>query len=142
MLADHFLFLLPQAGEHPFECEFCGCCYRDENSLRNHRQIHTGEKPFTCNGCGKRFSLKHQLETHYRVHTGTATSFSICCNLSRCSYPLLCSLELFSPSLIGFARYPLLSGFLSVCARACVRACVCVCLQREAPQHKPANRFR
>uniref|UniRef100_A0A8C4QNR4 Uncharacterized protein n=2 Tax=Eptatretus burgeri TaxID=7764 RepID=A0A8C4QNR4_EPTBU len=77
------------AGEHPFECEFCGCCYRDENSLRNHRQIHTGEKPFTCNGCGKRFSLKHQLETHYRVHTGTATSFSICCNLSRCSYPLL-----------------------------------------------------
>jgi len=58
------------AGDHPFECEFCGSCFRDDGMLRGHKRIHTGEKPYECNGCGKRFSLKHQLETHYRVHTG------------------------------------------------------------------------
>ncbi|KAK2828375.1 hypothetical protein Q5P01_019409 [Channa striata] len=58
------------AGDHPFECEFCGSCFRDENTLKGHKRIHTGEKPYECNGCGKKFSLKHQLETHYRVHTG------------------------------------------------------------------------
>lgn len=57
-------------GDHPFECEFCGSCFRDDGTLRGHKRIHTGEKPYECNGCGKRFSLKHQLETHYRVHTG------------------------------------------------------------------------
>lgn len=58
-------------GDHPYECEFCGSCFRDESTLKNHKRIHTGEKPYECNGCGKKFSLKHQLETHYRVHTGT-----------------------------------------------------------------------
>ena len=58
------------SGDHPFECEFCGSCFRDDGTLRGHKRIHTGEKPYECNGCGKRFSLKHQLETHYRVHTG------------------------------------------------------------------------
>uniref|UniRef100_A0A8C9YPY8 Zinc finger and BTB domain containing 16a n=1 Tax=Sander lucioperca TaxID=283035 RepID=A0A8C9YPY8_SANLU len=57
------------AGDHPFECEFCGSCFRDESTLKGHKRIHTGEKPYECNGCGKKFSLKHQLETHYRVHT-------------------------------------------------------------------------
>jgi len=61
------------AGDHPFECEFCGSCFRDESTLKGHKRIHTGEKPYECNGCGKKFSLKHQLETHYRVHTGAAT---------------------------------------------------------------------
>ena len=59
------------AGDHPYECEFCGSCFRDESTLKGHKRIHTGEKPYECNGCGKKFSLKHQLETHYRVHTGT-----------------------------------------------------------------------
>ncbi|NWU66687.1 ZB16A protein, partial [Pterocles burchelli] len=58
-------------GDHPYECEFCGSCFRDESTLKGHKRIHTGEKPYECNGCGKKFSLKHQLETHYRVHTGT-----------------------------------------------------------------------
>jgi uncharacterized Zn-finger protein len=58
-------------GDHPYECEFCGSCFRDESTLKSHKRIHTGEKPYECNGCGKKFSLKHQLETHYRVHTGT-----------------------------------------------------------------------
>ncbi|MEJ1275210.1 hypothetical protein NN561_006106 [Cricetulus griseus] len=60
----------PKDGDHPYECEFCGSCFRDESTLKNHKRIHTGEKPYECNGCGKKFSLKHQLETHYRVHTG------------------------------------------------------------------------
>lgn len=60
------------AGDHPYECEFCGSCFRDESTLKGHKRIHTGEKPYECNGCGKKFSLKHQLETHYRVHTGTS----------------------------------------------------------------------
>lgn len=64
------------AGDHPFECEFCGSCFRDESTLKGHKRIHTGEKPYECNGCGKKFSLKHQLETHYRVHTGTVTKIS------------------------------------------------------------------
>lgn len=59
------------AGDHPYECEFCGSCFQDESTLKGHKRIHTGEKPYECNGCGKKFSLKHQLETHYRVHTGT-----------------------------------------------------------------------
>lgn len=63
---------LVPAGDHPYECEFCGSCFRDESTLKSHKRIHTGEKPYECNGCGKKFSLKHQLETHYRVHTGTA----------------------------------------------------------------------
>lgn len=62
------------AGDHPFECEYCGSCFRDDGTLRGHKRIHTGEKPYECNGCGKRFSLKHQLETHYRVHTGGTSS--------------------------------------------------------------------
>ncbi|TRZ03280.1 hypothetical protein DNTS_006713 [Danionella cerebrum] len=62
--------LVYPAGDHPFECEFCGSCFRDESTLKGHKRIHTGEKPYECNGCGKKFSLKHQLETHYRVHTG------------------------------------------------------------------------
>lgn len=61
------------AGDHPFECEFCGSCFRDDGTLRGHKRIHTGEKPYECNSCGKRFSLKHQLETHYRVHTGESS---------------------------------------------------------------------
>lgn len=64
-------FIHLSAGDHPYECEFCGSCFRDENTLKGHKRIHTGEKPYECNGCGKKFSLKHQLETHYRVHTGT-----------------------------------------------------------------------
>lgn len=62
---------LVPTGDHPYECEFCGSCFRDESTLKSHKRIHTGEKPYECNGCGKKFSLKHQLETHYRVHTGT-----------------------------------------------------------------------
>lgn len=61
------------SGDHPFECEYCGSCFRDDGTLRGHKRIHTGEKPYECNGCGKRFSLKHQLETHYRVHTGESS---------------------------------------------------------------------
>lgn len=64
------------SGDHPFECEFCGSCFRDDGTLRGHKRIHTGEKPYECNGCGKRFSLKHQLETHYRVHTGKSSERS------------------------------------------------------------------
>lgn len=66
-----FFSLHITAGDHPYECEFCGSCFRDESTLKGHKRIHTGEKPYECNGCGKKFSLKHQLETHYRVHTGT-----------------------------------------------------------------------
>lgn len=69
-LATQTLLCPPPTGDHPFECEFCGSCFRDEASLRGHKRTHTGEKPYECNGCGKKFSLKHQLETHYRVHTG------------------------------------------------------------------------
>ncbi|NXE55563.1 ZB16A protein, partial [Casuarius casuarius] len=68
--APALLTLCPRvAGDHPYECEFCGSCFRDESTLKGHKRIHTGEKPYECNGCGKKFSLKHQLETHYRVHT-------------------------------------------------------------------------
>lgn len=70
-VSDVLLFVCLSAGDHPYECEFCGSCFRDENTLKGHKRIHTGEKPYECNGCGKKFSLKHQLETHYRVHTGT-----------------------------------------------------------------------
>ena len=66
------------SGDHPFECEFCGSCFRDDGTLRGHKRIHTGEKPYECNGCGKRFSLKHQLETHYRVHTGESSGRRTC----------------------------------------------------------------
>ena len=65
---------LVPTGDHPYECEFCGSCFRDESTLKSHKRIHTGEKPYECNGCGKKFSLKHQLETHYRVHTGTGAN--------------------------------------------------------------------
>ena len=74
------------SGDHPFECEFCGSCFRDDGTLRGHKRIHTGEKPYECNGCGKRFSLKHQLETHYRVHTGESYETL---NISQWSYFLL-----------------------------------------------------
>lgn len=93
-------FIHLSAGDHPYECEFCGSCFRDENTLKGHKRIHTGEKPYECNGCGKKFSLKHQLETHYRVHTGTGihiqlggallvlTTFSAltACEMSCCVY--------------------------------------------------------
>ena len=72
------------SGDHPFECEFCGSCFRDDGTLRGHKRIHTGEKPYECNGCGKRFSLKHQLETHYRVHTGESSERDHAHTLQEC----------------------------------------------------------
>lgn len=97
-----FSFFLPlsfhiTAGDHPFECEFCGSCFRDESTLKGHKRIHTGEKPYECNGCGKKFSLKHQLETHYRVHTGTAMKLK----LNMCKKSLLMHLFIFIYILFG-----------------------------------------
>lgn len=98
-----FLFTHLPAGDHPYECEFCGSCFRDENTLKGHKRIHTGEKPYECNGCGKKFSLKHQLETHYRVHTGTGIHARLAEEEERCWF-WTCLHSFSSVPDVGFRR--------------------------------------
>lgn len=51
------------------QCPDCGCCFTQQRSLQEHRNIHTGERPFVCGLCGKAFRHRRTLNKHTRVHS-------------------------------------------------------------------------
>ena len=51
------------------QCPDCGCCFTQQRSLQEHRNIHTGERPFVCNLCGKAFCHRRTLNKHTRIHS-------------------------------------------------------------------------
>uniref|UniRef100_A0A663EEG7 Zinc finger and BTB domain containing 16 n=1 Tax=Aquila chrysaetos chrysaetos TaxID=223781 RepID=A0A663EEG7_AQUCH len=59
-------------GDHPYECEFCGSCFRDESTLKGHKRIHTGEKPFECKLCHQRSRDYSAMIKHLRTHNGAS----------------------------------------------------------------------
>ncbi|XP_044534903.1 replication initiator 1 [Gracilinanus agilis] len=58
------------AADRPFQCAWCGKCFRHKPNLIAHRRVHTGERPHQCPECGKRFTNKPYLTSHRRIHTG------------------------------------------------------------------------
>ncbi|XP_046876671.1 zinc finger and SCAN domain-containing protein 12-like [Hypomesus transpacificus] len=51
------------------QCPDCGCCFTQQRSLQEHRNIHTGERPFVCDLCGKAFCHRRTLNKHTRIHS-------------------------------------------------------------------------
>ena len=50
-----------QSNKKHWNCNKYGQTYRDDNSLKNHKSMHSREKPFNCSVCGKSFSQKINL---------------------------------------------------------------------------------
>jgi KRAB domain-containing zinc finger protein len=52
------------------ECEECGFKLKNENSLRNHRNVvHRAKRPFHCSECSATFKSKHHLISHSVIHS-------------------------------------------------------------------------
>ncbi|KAL0994268.1 hypothetical protein UPYG_G00120030 [Umbra pygmaea] len=51
------------------QCPDCGCCFTQQRSLEEHRNIHTGARPFVCGVCGKAFCHRRTLNKHTRIHS-------------------------------------------------------------------------
>lgn len=58
-----------QLSSPSHQCPDCGCCFTQQRSLREHRNIHTGERPFVCGLCGKAFCHRRTLNKHTRIHS-------------------------------------------------------------------------
>eukprot|EP00064_Thunnus_orientalis_P020686 superscaffoldBa00005828_g20831 len=105
-------------GERPYKCDQCEKTYKDSNTLRTHKLIHTGkrqfksshdekqngtngpnsscqhagnDKPYTCDECGRTYSQKITLDRHQRMHTGQKLHH---CKQCGKSFPLISSLKL------------------------------------------------
>lgn len=69
VLGHHMRYSHTEIG--PLPCEFCGKCFKNMVSLRNHlKRLHGPEKEqFECDYCEKRFSRKSSLMEHHNTHT-------------------------------------------------------------------------
>nr|XP_013042641.1 zinc finger and BTB domain-containing protein 16 [Anser cygnoides]XP_013042642.1 zinc finger and BTB domain-containing protein 16 [Anser cygnoides] len=60
------------SGMKTYGCELCGKRFLDSLRLRMHLLAHSaGAKAFVCDQCGAQFSKEDALETHRQTHTGT-----------------------------------------------------------------------
>ncbi|XP_032652010.1 zinc finger and BTB domain-containing protein 16 isoform X1 [Chelonoidis abingdonii] len=60
------------SGMKTYGCELCGKRFLDSLRLRMHLLAHSaGAKAFVCDQCGTQFSKEDALETHRQTHTGT-----------------------------------------------------------------------
>ena len=51
-------------------CDHCDRVYKNQATLRRHKQVVLNGKKFLCEHCGKRFALKQYLKDHMNLHTG------------------------------------------------------------------------
>ncbi|XP_074929567.1 zinc finger and BTB domain-containing protein 16 isoform X2 [Chelonoidis abingdonii] len=59
------------SGMKTYGCELCGKRFLDSLRLRMHLLAHSaGAKAFVCDQCGTQFSKEDALETHRQTHTG------------------------------------------------------------------------
>lgn len=59
------------SGMKTYGCELCGKRFLDSLRLRMHLLAHSaGAKAFVCDHCGAQFSKEEALETHRQTHTG------------------------------------------------------------------------
>uniref|UniRef100_A0A8C3FQ71 Zinc finger and BTB domain containing 16 n=1 Tax=Chrysemys picta bellii TaxID=8478 RepID=A0A8C3FQ71_CHRPI len=60
------------SGMKTYGCELCGKRFLDSLRLRMHLLAHSaGAKAFVCDQCGAQFSKEDALEAHRQTHTGT-----------------------------------------------------------------------
>ncbi|XP_020649095.3 zinc finger and BTB domain-containing protein 16 [Pogona vitticeps] len=60
------------SGMKTYGCELCGKRFLDSLRLRMHLLAHSaGAKAFVCDHCGAQFSKEEALETHRQTHTGS-----------------------------------------------------------------------
>uniref|UniRef100_A0A673Z8H5 Zinc finger and SCAN domain-containing protein 21-like n=1 Tax=Salmo trutta TaxID=8032 RepID=A0A673Z8H5_SALTR len=59
----------PPSPSPSHQCPDCGCCFTQQRSLEEHRNIHTGARPFVCGVCGKAFCHRRTLNKHTRIHS-------------------------------------------------------------------------
>ncbi|NXI89748.1 ZBT16 protein, partial [Psophia crepitans] len=60
------------SGMKTYGCELCGKRFLDSLRLRMHLLAHSaGAKALVCDQCGAQFSKEDALETHRQTHTGT-----------------------------------------------------------------------
>ncbi|KAJ7995985.1 hypothetical protein DPEC_G00232390 [Dallia pectoralis] len=59
----------PTSPSPSHQCPDCGCCFTQQRSLEEHRNIHTGARPFVCGVCGKAFCHRRTLNKHTRIHS-------------------------------------------------------------------------
>ncbi|XP_041363433.1 transcription factor E4F1-like isoform X2 [Gigantopelta aegis] len=58
--------------ERPYNCDLCGCTFKEHNVLKTHMLTHTNKRGFVCRaaGCTYAFKTKGSLTRHMRRHTG------------------------------------------------------------------------
>ncbi|XP_054251506.1 zinc finger and BTB domain-containing protein 16 isoform X2 [Indicator indicator] len=59
------------SGMKTYGCELCGKRFLDSLRLRMHLLAHSGAKALVCDQCGAQFSKEDALEMHRQTHTGT-----------------------------------------------------------------------
>ncbi len=63
--------------ERPFICHTCGKGFKQNNSLRDHMQLHSNTL-ITCEVCGQNFKGEHFFKRHYTIKHATDFGCTLC----------------------------------------------------------------